>query len=108
MFCILNTQPGRQNVFQSSVANYLHFIATKMTPLTILFAVLPVLALATPAAPARNRGANSAAGPIACITNKDAPLFFQPVSDENFRGSYASGVGVSLLCYTIGTSYENN
>jgi hypothetical protein len=71
-----------------------------MTPFTILFAVLPALALANPA-PARG-GANSAAGPITCTTNNAAPLFAQASSNMKFRGSYANNVGVYLQCYLTG------
>jgi hypothetical protein len=79
-----------------------------MTPLTILFAVLPALALATPAGAPPRGGANSQASPLSCVTNNAAVLFAQAASNMKYRGSYANGVGVYLQCYLTGTPFDGN
>ncbi|KAA8895243.1 hypothetical protein FN846DRAFT_922447 [Sphaerosporella brunnea] len=77
-----------------------------MTPFTLLIAVLPALALASPA-PARG-GANSAVGPLSCVTSTDVPFWATSNTKGGFRGMYGVGVSVYLKCYKTGEIYEGN
>jgi len=77
----------------------------------LLLAVVPLIAAAPSHTTATARGhgkVSGAAGPQKCTAGVATPFWGQANSTDNFKGSYAAGVQVSLLCFTTGTPYAHN